>query len=496
MKRLTSRTRKWAAYLAVVTAALTVGWLHASSANAELLGHWEVDGDLTDATGNNAPGTLNGGPASPYVAGKFGQALDVQSVAGYVDTGLALGGGAKTMVFFAKSARLTSGDSLWAGNEHPGISNYRFYLGSRSGQPFLGAGNTYNPVGAWATTDSASFHHYALVDTGANQIIAYQDGQQVGTLNYVGPSSTLAGKDFEFGRSGGGSPISGLAVLDDVAVFDNALSRGDVQFIANEGVQGYQHPMGNYVPGLVGYWSFNGDASDYAGHDGTLMGGATFSAGKFGQAISLDGINDYVSVADTPELNPGFGSFTVAGWMKVQEETGDGDQALIGKGTHSNIWGLRVKDDPNWAVRGGMQNQTPAPTQSTYNDAGSGIDLEDDAWHHLAMVVDRDNNTQSYYIDGQLVRQIGISSFTRVLETTLPLTIGTDLALGSYAKGQIDDVAMWLRPLAGHEIAFLADGYGGAGVELGSIIPEPGTMMLLGLGALGLLRRRHSPAAR
>jgi hypothetical protein len=42
-----------------------------------------------------------------------------------------------------------------------------------------------------------------------------------------------------------------------------------------------------------------GNVSDIAdGNDGTLANGATFAAGRVGQAFSLDGVNDHVLLGD------------------------------------------------------------------------------------------------------------------------------------------------------------------------------------------------------
>ena len=48
--------------------------------------------------------------------------------------------------------------------------------------------------------------------------------------------------------------------------------------------------------GLVGYWKFDGNASDSSGlgNNGTLVGGPTFTTGKIGQALSFDGVDDFV----------------------------------------------------------------------------------------------------------------------------------------------------------------------------------------------------------
>ena len=49
-------------------------------------------------------------------------------------------------------------------------------------------------------------------------------------------------------------------------------------------------------PNLVGWWKLDGDALDSSdnGLDGTLMGEAHFEAGYTGQALVLDGVEDYV----------------------------------------------------------------------------------------------------------------------------------------------------------------------------------------------------------
>ena len=47
--------------------------------------------------------------------------------------------------------------------------------------------------------------------------------------------------------------------------------------------------------GLVSWWRAEGDARDFwDGNHGSLQNGATFAAGKVGQAFSFDGINDYL----------------------------------------------------------------------------------------------------------------------------------------------------------------------------------------------------------
>src|SRR5262245_1572545 len=69
--------------------------------------------------------------------------------------------------------------------------------------------------------------------------------------------------------------------------------------------------------GLVSWWPGDGTADDIAdNNDGTLAGGATFASGRVGQAFSFDGVDDYVLVPDSPNLDFNPTSFvTVDAWV-------------------------------------------------------------------------------------------------------------------------------------------------------------------------------------
>src|SRR5262245_43832871 len=54
---------------------------------------------------------------------------------------------------------------------------------------------------------------------------------------------------------------------------------------------------------LVSWYRAEGNASDFLGvNPGSLQGGAAFATGKVGQAFDLDGVDDYVSIPDSPSL--------------------------------------------------------------------------------------------------------------------------------------------------------------------------------------------------
>ena len=72
--------------------------------------------------------------------------------------------------------------------------------------------------------------------------------------------------------------------------------------------------------GLVGYWSFNEGTGNAAmdssgnGNTGMLLNGPSWSSGKSGLALALDGANDYVEVSHAQSLNLS-SALTVSVWV-------------------------------------------------------------------------------------------------------------------------------------------------------------------------------------
>src|SRR5438552_4911870 len=135
-------------------------------------------------------------------------------------------------------------------------------------------------------------------------------------------------------------------------------------------------------PDMVSWWSGDGNANDIQGsNNGILENGATFTAGKVGQAFSFDGVDDYVRVPDNPNLYPGAGSFTVDAWIKTRQageiivhyECG-GSCA----GGADSIYALSV--DPNGKLVGDLRDSTFASQELTSTTV-----VADNIFHHVAM---------------------------------------------------------------------------------------------------------------
>ena len=200
------------------------------------------------------------------------------------------------------------------------------------------------------------------------------------------------------------------------------------------------------VPGLVAAYGFDegtgtttADASG-AGQTGTLSGGAAWTtAGKNGNALSFDGVNGMVTVADTAALD--VTRTTVMAWLRpstlgswrsaVLKETADGlAYALYANNNASRPAGF--------VNLGSNNDRTAAGTTA----------MPLNAWTHVAMTFDGSNIR--LYVNGVLVRTAGFAG--NIVTSTEALRIGGNAIWGEWFEGMIDDVRIYDRALTLAEV--------------------------------------------
>lgn len=200
---------------------------------------------------------------------------------------------------------------------------------------------------------------------------------------------------------------------------------------------------------VVGMWLFDGDVSDSSGNgnDGDLMEGAKIVAGgKLGQALSLDGENDYVIVPTSAGLDSTAENYTGVAWVKFDRKGGaapagccDDDQVVMAFSTSwrnlFNVFGRGGRAIPG-AIEVGSADLNPSWLSGPTS-------VDDGQWHHLAFTYD--GATKVIFVDG-------------VEDAKQPTTgifgvAGIDLLIGGTptgerpANGLIDEVGIFNIPL-------------------------------------------------
>jgi hypothetical protein len=199
--------------------------------------------------------------------------------------------------------------------------------------------------------------------------------------------------------------------------------------------------------GLVSWWQAENNAADVVGgNNGTLVNGATFVPGKVGQALSLNGVNQYVSVPDKPSLRPT--NLTIEAWVNFSTTSGNPIIALKPYGTG------RLDSYALWYTAYGqlggaittVNGEGPWLTYAWTPALGT--------WHHVAYTFDSASSLQALYLDGAAVASGTVSG--PIAYDTGPVQIGADIEYGVesfFFGGLIDEVSLFNRALSASEIA-------------------------------------------
>ncbi len=232
----------------------------------------------------------------------------------------------------------------------------------------------------------------------------------------------------------------------------------------------------------VGVWLFNetdGDtASDSSGNgnDGTLESDPNWVPdGKFGNALELDGADDYVSVPDHKTLDTELSeAFTIVIWVKGTYRPGD--------------WHGLVTKAQGWQVDMCyllQRNANGVFEFAPFGEAGntvwtaSNVNPKDDTWYHVTAVYTGEE--AQVYVDGVLSATRVFSA--EIADTNAPVVIGTNYPTGIQpVEGLIDEAAIFSVALEEEDINAIMN----EGLEetLGILAVEPSEKLTLTWGTL------------
>lgn len=150
----------------------------------------------------------------------------------------------------------------------------------------------------------------------------------------------------------------------------------------------------------------------------------------FGNALSLDGADDYVNLGS---LNPG-SQWTLEAWVRPASVP-DGRHTILGGMTDCNDWGI--------VVHGGVFGVTVRYSGCTTTHFST-IAPTPGTWYHIAGTNDGQN--ARLYVNGELAASGPVA--TNYVGTYAGTRIGGEICCGTNSfGGLVDDVRMWERAL-------------------------------------------------
>jgi hypothetical protein len=207
-------------------------WLVAAIApgDADLVAHYELDGDTDDSSGNGNHGAVAGDPQ--WVTGQISGALNFDGVDDYIDCGTSSAFDL-TEVTVACWIKVTTFDKTWQAIVTKGDNSWRIHRWSNgNGINWAHTGLSPLSVGGTTNVNDGAWHHIAGTYDGTNRVL-YVDGQvdasdtPTGTIS-VSTHPVLIGENAQ----ATGRHWSGL--IDDVRIYDYGLSRAEILYLAGK----------------------------------------------------------------------------------------------------------------------------------------------------------------------------------------------------------------------------------------------------------------------
>lgn len=438
-----------------------------------LSGYWTLDENTginaADATGNGNAGTLTNGPT--WTTGRIGTGVDLDGTDDYItvadsDT-LDFGDGdAFTLSGWFNRDTFTTDDTILAksNGQTAADTGYAVYIDDTTDKVtvVVNDGTDQYTLESVSTVTATGWHHVALVwnDVGSSATQLYMDGspQQTATGTFANVNALANALAFRIGaESDNGNPFDGK--VDEARVYHRALSADEVRRLYQE-----THPD-DPDTGLVGHWTFDGmDTSGTVakdrgrgGNDGTLTNGPTKSIGKLGQALDIDGADDFVNIG-SPAVLDDIATLSVCAWINPRTA----GEIFSG----SDRWGgIASKGYPGWfyMTTNVFGSVRPYLYRHFSGNGGSWYPTSDtiplNEWTHVCVTYDdtSTSNDPVFYLNGSsvTVTEENAPTGTADSEASSDLHIGTNDVTDQVFDGKIDEVRVYNRILSTGEVSAL-----------------------------------------
>jgi len=214
-------------------------------------------------------------------------------------------------------------------------------------------------------------------------------------------------------------------------------------------------------PGLVAHWTMDDISGssliDISGNNDGIIHGAQTTAGRIGDALSFDGVDDHVNIGlnkISPDIDGASGT-TISAWVRIDSYPGASERERIFSAMMAEwMTGASL----NLFNGGNLEAGGRSSTSDTFQTARTSFP-ELGAWHLVTGVFDYPNDRIYLYIDGALETSQSVTFTNTAYTQAAPAsddTIGANqFGDDEFFDGVIDDVRIYNKALSAEEITAL-----------------------------------------
>lgn len=425
----------------------------------QLIGHYPLNGDAVDVSGNDNHGVINGAvPANDFrelanSALAFDGVDDTVTVSSIGDWGSEL-----TLSFWARADSASAGQAqIFVGSRDLGNSAtlVNFYA-SMNSEGFmrwrLASWTTHSDLLTSRTLPLDRWVHVICDWSATSGVMRILWDGEVVASGPVGDAPRYLNADIGLGSfcdgcGNGSSFFDGR--LDETRIYNRLLTDGEISTLS----------------GRTAVYELNGDAIDTSGNErhGTVAE-AIASADRFGtpgSAMEFDGVDDLI---DTPTIGNWGSELGFSFWMKPDQLSEGASQTLLGS-RRPGSGGTKV----NFAIRilaDGSLNWLVASDGNNSNLLTSASVIEFDRWTQVVCDWSQLTGTMRIFFDGDLVASGPIGDAPRYYTRSIGIGnygVGYESTSVPF-HGSIDQMTFHNRILTEQEIydfgeLFFADGF-------------------------------------
>ena len=471
----------------LASASIVLGHANTTALSQGLVGYWPMDGYsinwgtnfMSDTSGQGNNCNLISMPTSTSpIPGKIGQALKFNSSSSWCQNSISqhptldIPGDITISAWIYSTSAVANQDIVRAGQStddryslfYDGINKrIQFFWYDGSTFPSVSSNSNTVPLNQWV--------HVVGVRSGST-ITLYANGVVVGTGAFT--SAPITPVSFTIGGTiTTGQPFKGS--IDDLRIYNRALSAQKVALLYALGTVNAGHSPSTSSgqantglnSGLVGYWPLDGATTNWSknttsdlsgqGNTGTLISMSTTTSpvpGKIGQALSFNSSGQITFGTNVSTFQFGTGSFSISAWFTSTSSALGGTPAIWGVtlGANGSRYGLEYIGGSPAAVQAFIKDDA-GNSVATFNSL---TPIANNRWYHAVMVVNRQTNIMSVYINGVFDNSKSISTVTGNINPQ-----GTALARGLVGGvsaafgGNIDDIRVYNKALSAQEVAQL-----------------------------------------